>query len=180
LRAIAAGALTCDFATLGVGAANQVVITISGAVDNNDCGPIPNTVTVSASNEPAGVTGNNSDDATIVVRCADVSVVKTADVSPISAGQTAAFSITVTNNGPDTAVNVVLDDTLPAGVAWTVSNVTRNGNAVINPCGAIAGGALHCNLGDMANGDVRHPHRRSDGLRRLRHAPQRRHDRRGQ
>ena len=118
---------------------------------------------------------------TIVVQCADVSVVKTADVSPISAGQTAAFSITVTNNGPDTAVNVVLDDTLPAGVAWTVSNVTNNGNAIANPCDVIAGGALHCDLGDMANGDVFVIHIGGrDRLRRLRHAPQHRHDRRGQ
>jgi uncharacterized repeat protein (TIGR01451 family)/fimbrial isopeptide formation D2 family protein len=149
---IAAGALSCDFASLAAGA--HVDIVISGTVDNNDCGPIPNHVTVSASNEPAGATGNNSADATIVVQCADVSVVKTADVSPISAGQNAAFSITVTNNGPDAAVNVVLNDTLPAGVAWTVSNVTKNGSTVSNPCAAISGGALHCDLGDMANGDV--------------------------
>ena len=151
---ITAGTLTCDFATLGVGAANQVVITISGAVDGNDCGPLANHVTVSASNEPAGATGNNADDATIVVECADVSVVKAADVSPISAGQTAAFSITVTNNGPDTAVNVVLDDTLPAGVNWIAGGVTLNGNPIANPCDPIAGGVLHCDLGDMANGDV--------------------------
>jgi uncharacterized repeat protein (TIGR01451 family)/fimbrial isopeptide formation D2 family protein len=149
---IAAGALSCDFASLAAGA--HVDIVISGTVDNNDCGPIPNHVTVSASNEPAGATGNNSADATIVVQCADVSVVKTADVSPISAGQNAAFSITVTNNGPDAAVNVVLNDTLPAGVAWTVSNVTKNGSTVSNPCAAISGGTLHCDLGDMANGDV--------------------------
>jgi uncharacterized repeat protein (TIGR01451 family)/fimbrial isopeptide formation D2 family protein len=149
---IAAGALSCDFASLAAGA--HVDIVISGTVDNNDCGPIPNHVTVSASNEPAGATGNNSADATIVVQCADVSVVKTADVSPISAGQNAAFSITVTNNGPDAAVNVVLNDTLPAGVAWTVSNVTKNGSTVSNPCDAISGGTLHCDLGDMANGDV--------------------------
>ena len=152
--AINAGVLSCDFATLGVGAANQKVITISGTVDNNDCGPIHNVVTVSASNEPAGATGNNSDDATIIVNCADVGVQKDADVSPISAGQNAAFTITVTNHGPSTAVNVVLNDTLPAGVAWSVSNVTKNGSTITNPCDAIAGGALHCDLGDMANGDV--------------------------
>jgi uncharacterized repeat protein (TIGR01451 family) len=149
---IAAGALTCDFASLAAGA--HVDIVISGAVDNNDCGPIPNTVNVSASNEPAGATGNNSDDATIVVQCADVSVVKSADVTPISAGQTASFSITVTNNGPDTAVKRRPRRHAAGGVAWTVSNVTQNGNTVANPCDPISGGALHCDLGDMADGDV--------------------------
>ncbi|MFL5725157.1 MAG: isopeptide-forming domain-containing fimbrial protein [Chloroflexota bacterium] len=150
--AIVANTLDCTFPTLAAGA--NVTITIVGAVDGGDCGPLPNLVTVSASNEPAGATGNNSDDATIVVECADVSVEKTADVTPISAGETAAFSITVTNNGPDTAVNVVLDDTLPAGVAWAVSNVTLNGSTISNPCDAIAGGTLHCDLGDLAVDDV--------------------------
>jgi uncharacterized repeat protein (TIGR01451 family)/fimbrial isopeptide formation D2 family protein len=150
---IVGSALSCDFATLGVNA--PVVIHVSGVTDNGDCGLLPNTVNVSASNEPAGATDNNESSAEIVVECADVSVVKSADVSPISAGQTAAFSITVTNNGPDTAVNVVLDDTLPAGVNWFLAPVTLNGNPIIpSPCDPIAGGVLHCDLGDLANGDV--------------------------
>jgi uncharacterized repeat protein (TIGR01451 family)/fimbrial isopeptide formation D2 family protein len=145
--------LTCDFASLAPN--SPIVIHVSGATDNGDCGPLPNTVTVSASNEPESATDNNSANAEIVVECADVSVEKTADADgPISAGETAAFTVTVTNNGPDTAVNVVVDDTLPAGVAWTVSNVTLNGSAIANPCDPISGGVLHCDLGDLANGDV--------------------------
>src|SRR4029079_7433349 len=76
---IAAGALSCDFASLAAGA--HVDIVISGTVDNNDCGPIPNHVTVSASNEPAGATGNNSAAATIVVQRADLSGLQNGHVS---------------------------------------------------------------------------------------------------
>lgn len=150
--AIAAGTLTCDFSPLLDD--QSIVIHVSGVTDAADCGNLPNTVTVSAINEPASAAGNNSDDATIVVNCPDVAVEKTPDVTPISAGQNAAFTISVTNLGPGLASNVVLDDTLPAGVAWSVALVELNGNAIANPCDAIVGTALHCDLGDMANGDV--------------------------
>ena len=88
------------------------------------------------------------------MNCPDVTVEKTADVSPISAGQTAAFTITVTNLGPGPATGVVLDDTLPAGVNWFAGLVTLNGSTIANPCDPIAGGVLHCDLPDLASGDV--------------------------
>jgi len=150
---IAASTLTCDFATLGVGAGNAIVIHVSGVTDADDCGTLPNTVTVSASNEPEKNTGNNSDSASIVVNCPDVTVEKTADNSPISAGENAAFTITVSNDGPGVAYDVTLDDSLPAGIAWSVSAVFKNGSPIANPCDPIAGGVLHCDLGDLAVDD---------------------------
>ena len=57
--------------------------------------------------------------ATINVDCPDVRVVKTADDGTINAGDTAAFTIVVTNLGPGTATGVTLNDTLPAGVSWS-------------------------------------------------------------
>ena len=152
---IVGSTLTCDFATLTAAAA-PIVIHVSGTTDNGDCGDLPNLVEVSAGNEPDDATDNNSSEATISVECADVSVEKTADDDDgqISAGDTAAFSITVTNLGPDTAVNVVVDDTLPANVNWVLSIVTLNGEVIPNPCDAIAGGVLHCDLGDLALDDV--------------------------
>ena len=149
-----------------------IVIHVSGTTDNGDCGlPTPSrspgndsrragnddrpTRHVSAGNEPRRRDRQQPTRARRSSSSAPTSPSRRRrDVTPISAGDTAAFSITVTNNGPDTAVNVVLDDTLPAGVNWIVSIVTLNGNAIANPCDAIAGGVLHCDLGDMANGDV--------------------------
>jgi uncharacterized repeat protein (TIGR01451 family) len=75
----------------------------------------------------------------------DLVIEKTPDGGAIQAGDTASFSITVTNNGPGVALDVALDDDLPAGYTWTE-------NPDVAEC-TIAGGSLHCDIGDMASGD---------------------------
>jgi uncharacterized repeat protein (TIGR01451 family)/fimbrial isopeptide formation D2 family protein len=114
--------LTCDFGTIdapGEGLDNVRVITVSKTSDAGDCDAIPNTVTVATSNEAEEDTDNNDDDATIVVNCPDIQVVKDGN-GPISAGEQAVFTITVTNLGPGTAFDVELTDELPAGTDWTL------------------------------------------------------------
>ena len=106
--------LTCDFGTVLAG--DDRVITVSKASDAADCDAIPNTVTVAATNEPAGTDGNTSQ-ATIVVNCPDLEIVKDGN-GPISAGEDAVFTITVTNHGPGVAYDVALEDELPAGIVW--------------------------------------------------------------
>ena len=76
---------------------------------------MPNTATVAATNEPRAKTTNNSSTDSVVVNCPDIKVTKDADNSPISAGDTASFTIKVENIGKGTATNVTLTDTLPAG-----------------------------------------------------------------
>ena len=66
---------------------------------------------------------NNQQDATIAVRPAsDLAVTKTVDNSTPKPGDTIVYTITVTNNGPDAATNVVLDDDLPTGVTYLSDN----------------------------------------------------------
>jgi len=91
--------------------------------------------------------------ATIVDCRADVAVKKTAAASSIQAGQTASFSIVVSSLGPSSASNVVLTDTLPSGVTWTVSGA----DAVAAGCaGTVAGGGtLTCSVGTLAAGATR-------------------------
>ena len=73
----------------------------------------------------------------------DVTVAKSADNSPISAGETASFTITVTNDGPGIAIGVTLEEiTLPAGVDWSTDNVDCNIAALI----------LGCDFGTLDNG----------------------------
>ena len=62
----------------------------------------------------------------------------------VKVGDTFTYTLTVENLGPDTAVNVVVTDTLPAGVTF-VSATT--------PC-TEAGGVVVCALGDFASGDL--------------------------
>ena len=49
---------------------------------------------------------------------ADLALSKTDDADPIEAGGTFTYSISATNNGPQEAANVVVEDTLPAGLTF--------------------------------------------------------------
>lgn len=71
---------------------------------------------------------------------ADLSITKVGSPDPVTAGSQLDYTITVTNNGPSTATNVVVSDTLPAGVVFLSSSI---------PC---SGSPLTCNLGTLANG----------------------------
>lgn len=80
----------------------------------------------------------------------DVTVLKTAFATPISAGEQARFDITVTNLGPGTAQNVTLTDTLPAVTGgWAV------GGADAASCNITSGVNLSCNFGNIAEGGTR-------------------------
>ena len=143
---IGGNTLTCDFGTLDV--LELHTINVTGTTDGADCGQLDNTASVLSTNEPASVLANNSSTASIVVNCPDVEVEKTADDPTINAGQTAAFTIVVTNNGPGTATSVTLNDTLPAGVVWTEDS---------DDC-TITANVLSCDFGDLGVGESRTIH----------------------
>jgi uncharacterized repeat protein (TIGR01451 family) len=64
---------------------------------------------------------------------------------PVFSGNLLTYQITVTNQGPDTAGNVVITDTLPATV--TFSGATVSQGTVTN-----VGGTVICSLGSISNG----------------------------
>jgi uncharacterized repeat protein (TIGR01451 family) len=118
--------------------------TNNASAEDNDCGDLPNTASATASNEADEDTENNSDDATIVVECPDVVVEKNAETTPIQVGEDAVFTITVSNEGEGTAVDVILVDELPAGYDWSDDSELCE----------IESGDLICELGDMEPGDT--------------------------
>ncbi|TMK87935.1 MAG: DUF11 domain-containing protein, partial [Actinobacteria bacterium] len=71
----------------------------------------------------------------------NISVTKTADQGTINAGDTAAFTIVVTNDGPGTANNVTLNDPLPPGVAWSI-------DPAVTGC-SISSGTLSCTFATL-------------------------------
>lgn len=73
---------------------------------------------------------------------ADLSVLESATPPNPQVGDSVTYTMTVTNNGPQTATNVVLTDTLPA----TASLVSAP------PSCLVAGSVVTCNLGTLANG----------------------------
>jgi len=73
---------------------------------------------------------------------ADLSISKSADIDPIVAGNTLTYTTTVNNAGPDDAQNVVVTDTLPAGVTF----VSTSG------CAEDPNGVPPCSLGTITAG----------------------------
>lgn len=77
-------------------------------------------------------------------RGADLSVVKTGPAT-VTRGGTITYSITVTNHGPEDAVNVSVTDAFPAGFTYIPGSsdplCTQQGNSVVCAVGNLASGA---------------------------------------
>ncbi|MDQ0649461.1 putative repeat protein (TIGR01451 family) [Microbacterium natoriense] len=87
-------------------------------------------------------TSTSNEVQTPVNAAADLAIAKTLDTSPLVAGEPATFTITVTNNGPQTATGVSVTDAVPAGFA--VTQVTpAQGTCTI-------GASISCTLGSLA------------------------------
>jgi uncharacterized repeat protein (TIGR01451 family) len=108
---------------------------------------IAQTATATANNIVPNLT-TNSATATVVVanaNSADMAIVKTASPSPnVSEGDTITYSLAITNNGPATATDVTVTDTLPSAVTYLSATTTAG------TCSE-ADGTVTCLLGSMAD-----------------------------
>ena len=136
---IVGGVLSCDFGRMENGATYTVHLSSPTTKATLADSPVANTASVTTTND-------GSDEATdsVVVLGPDIQVEKVGN-GPISAGDTASFTITVSNIGPGAATNVTLTDTLPAGVAWTEDSTSCS----------ITAGVLTCNFGTILPGASR-------------------------
>lgn len=74
---------------------------------------------------------------------ADLSITKTDSPDPVTAGSSLTYTITIANNGPNTATGVTLTDTLPGSVTFVSSTPSQgfcSGAAVVT-----------CSIGSLAN-----------------------------
>src|SRR6185369_11890183 len=115
---IAGGNLVYTPTTLAAGANTTVHVKATTSADN--CGPVSNTASASATNEKSTDTGNNSATASVTVLCPDIKVEKTADAASVSAGDQIGFTVTVSNIGTGNAAGLSFTDALPAGLTWTI------------------------------------------------------------
>src|SRR5439155_740915 len=124
--------------------------------DLNSCGEYDNTATLTWTNGPQTPVSSNL--ATETVLCPDVTVTKAADNATVNAGEDVGFTITVSNGGPGTATNVVLDDNpLPAGsgagVTWSIdSGPTGDVTPNCAITGAVGSQELKCDPVDLGSG----------------------------
>jgi uncharacterized repeat protein (TIGR01451 family) len=141
------GTITCtDTGSLALnGVANfTLVLQVNASTPSGTS--ITDTATATATNIVPNLTTNTAG-ATVVVanaNSADTAIVKTASPNPVTQGTPLTYSLAVTNNGPASATNVTVTDTLPSVVTY-LSSTTTQGSC------SEAGGTVTCLLGTMAN-----------------------------
>jgi len=142
--------LSCTNITLAPGASFSV--TVQGTTDAGDCPSILNRATFTSANDGSGASHPEGQGVQISVLCPDARVSKTGN-GPISAGQTATFTIVVTAGGTGDSTGVMLNDDLPAGLTWALGSADDEAACSINT--AVDPDHLTCNFGTMANGSTR-------------------------
>ena len=147
--------ITADSFALGAG--KQIVFTYQvRAISNVTTAPLgtqlDNTVDLQFDTQP-GVNTNArttivSDSAALIMTGADLSLVKTdGGRSTVTPGETFTYTLTVTNNGTDTATGVVVTDTLPSGLVFAGSTDV----AFVS----FSGGVVRFELANLAQGAQR-------------------------
>ena len=135
--------VTCTSPIVATGtsaAAIAIVVTAPSSATT-----ISNSSDVAATTPDPDPSNNSSAVSTQVAGVADLSLVKTGPAT-VQAGGTVAYSLVVTNAGPDTAMAVLLTDDLPSGVTFQVASgpgwtCTHSGNVSVS-----------CGLAQLANG----------------------------
>ena len=137
----AAGVVTCTLGDMGNGisTALTIVVTAPGAA-----GTLTNTATIGGTQSDPNLSNNTAAETTTVVAAAaaDLVIVKYDSADPVIAGDILTYTVIITNNGPATAINVTLSDTLPSEVGLSTL-----------VAGCVGTDTLTCGLGNLASGE---------------------------
>ena len=138
--------VTCTRSNVLAPGASYPPITINVLVSILAPPTVTNTATVAGGGEANTANDTATDVANVLpVIDADVAITKTASPNPVRQGNALTYTLGVTNNGPATATNVTVTDSLPSQVAY-ISAVPSQGTC------SQAGGTVTCPLGTMASG----------------------------
>ena len=136
---IAGGIITANLGTLAAGGTATITILVTP----NRAGTVADSATVT-SDQTAPVTSTPLS-VTVAPEPADLTVTITPSAHP-ALNQPLTYLVTVNNAGPAVASDVVLTDTLPAGVAYTSSSSSQGGTP------AQANGVVRVDFGALAVG----------------------------
>jgi len=141
----------------GLGNGATATLTIVATVDAGTPGTsIANTASVVALNETDLDSSNDSATSTIYVSAVDLAVTKTASTALAQVGDAVSYTVTVTNNGPDTASGVTINDSVPSGVTLVSASFSQGSYAAgVWTVGSIPSGAtqtLTLNVTVIASG----------------------------
>ncbi|MFO0907368.1 MAG: SBBP repeat-containing protein [Isosphaeraceae bacterium] len=136
--------VTADLGDLAPGATAQITINLTPTI----AGLLDHAANVSSgTSDPNTVDNDATARVTVVapsVPNADLRVSVTPSASAVAQGYDVTFTVVVTNDGPDTAQNVTLTNTLPAGTTLVSTSL-----------GTEASGVITASLGDLAPGASR-------------------------
>ena len=79
----------------------------------------------------------------------DVSITKSDTPDPVTVGNQLTYTLTISNNGPDTATNVVVTDTLPGSFEF-VSATPSSGGTCTTPGVGELGGTVSCTFPSLS------------------------------
>jgi uncharacterized repeat protein (TIGR01451 family) len=126
-------------------------------VTPSDPDPMPNTATVTAKN-PSNQSVGDSDDHIVDLNDQptggpDLSITKTDSADPIAAGGHLFYTITVTNNGAQTATGVTVTDTIQHS-SWRLWSPPVASQGSCSPTDADTGDVIVCSLGSLTAGQT--------------------------
>jgi uncharacterized repeat protein (TIGR01451 family) len=101
-------------------------VTIVFTVTATQGGLVTNTVTVTSGRPDSDLSDNTAQVTTTVQAIADLALAKAAAGGTAVAGQPFTYTLTITNNGPDTATQVVITDALSSGAVFSAVVTSTN------------------------------------------------------
>lgn len=141
--------ITCTNPYMVTGQTSTIDVTV--ALAPTATGSILNAATV-ASVTPDPIPGNNTDDTTDpITEDADLAITKTHPNQTFKAGDTVTFTLSIVNNGPSTAANVVATDTLPAGLEYVSADPGLSGFSCTNSGQTVSCTASTLSIGAPVN-----------------------------
>jgi uncharacterized repeat protein (TIGR01451 family) len=120
------GTVTASIATLASGASAQFTFVVTVDEDAAATSTIFNTANVATTTADSNSANDSATVGTDVSPQADLSVTKSDSPDPVAPGSNVEYTILLNNNGPNTARNLALSDTLPPGTTF-VSATQPNG-----------------------------------------------------
>ncbi len=135
--------------TLNASATGSVTfaITINSVSDiDRTSTDVTNTTSISSnvSDGPDFNSVDNTDSVTTPFEVADVRITKDDTIDPVFLTHDFSYSITITNDGPDVATNISLEDSLPDGVSYRGYSASSATCTFVEPL-------FSCDVGSLAN-----------------------------